>query len=128
MATTTRSKSDERTDGSDSMANDGGTSRIGETARQVAGAAGTMAGTVAGVAGDVGARLPDAANEANRLVHSGSDETLKLAGALSIGFAMGLLVGGAPRILVLAALVPAGLIGSTLLERMDGTDRLVQGA
>jgi hypothetical protein len=87
-----------------------------------------MAGTVAGMAGDVGARLPDAANEATRLVRSGSDEALKMAGALSIGFAMGLLVGGANRVLVLAALVPAGLIGSTLLERMDGTDRLVQGA
>lgn len=128
MATTTRSKTDETINGSSSMANDGATSRIGETARQVAGAAGNVAGTVAGVAGDVGARLPDAANEATRLVRSGSDEALKMAGALSIGFAMGLLVGGAPRILVLAALVPAGLIGSTLLERMDGTDRLVQGA
>jgi len=124
MATTTRSKNDEMTNGS----HDGATSRIGETARQVAGAAGTMAGTVAGVAGDVGARLPDAANEATRLVRSGSNDTLKAAGALSIGFALGLLVGGAPRVLVLAALVPAGLIGSTLLERMDGTGRLVQGA
>jgi hypothetical protein len=121
MATTTRSRTtDETTDGSDS--------RIGGTARQVAGAAGTVAGTVAGMAGDVGARLPDAANEPTRLVRSGSDEALKMAGALSIGFAMGLLVGGANRVLVLAALVPAGLIGSTLLERMDGTDRLVQGA
>ncbi len=125
MATTARSRTDDAIDGGDASANDGDTSRIGGTARQVAGAAGNVAGTVAGMAGEVGARLPDAATEATRLVRSGSDETLKMAGALSIGFAMGLLVGGANRVLVLAALVPAGLIGSTLMERMDGTNRPV---
>ena len=92
-----------------------------ETARQVAGVAGSVAGTVAGVAGEVGARLPDAANEATRLVRSGPDDTLRIAGAATVGFAVGLLVGGAPRVLVLAALVPAGLIGSTLMERTNGT-------
>ena len=99
-----------------------------DTARQVAGVAGSVAGTVAGVAGEVGARLPEAANEATRLVRSGSDETLKLAGALSVGFAVGLLVGGANRILVTAALIPAGLIGATLMERMDGSLGMVKGA
>jgi len=83
---------------------------------------------VAGVAGEVTARLPEAASstrdafdEANRMVRAGSDETLKIVAAASIGFASGLFLGGAPRILVIAALVPAGLVGTALMERMDGS-------
>lgn len=82
--------------------------------------------TVAGVAGEVSARLPEAAattreaiDEANRVVRQGSDQTLRVVVGTSIGFASGLFLGGAPRILVLAALVPAGLAGMALMERMD---------
>jgi hypothetical protein len=87
-----------------------------------------VADSVAGVAGEVGARLPDAAagtgkalGDAGRLIQTGSDDTLKLAGAMSVGFALGLFVGGAPRLLVLAALIPTGLIATTLAERMQST-------
>jgi phosphoglycerate dehydrogenase-like enzyme len=100
--------------------NDTADDGLGGTARQVA-------ENVAGAAGEVSARIPevtrttrDAWSEANRMVHSGSDATLKLIGATSIGFAVGLLVGGANRLLVLASLIPAALIGATLVERMDG--------
>lgn len=93
-----------------------------------AGRARSVVSTVAGVAGEVGARLPEAASttrdafdEASRLIRSGSDETLKVVCALSIGFAGGLFVAGANRLLVMAALIPAGLVGSTFIERTDGT-------
>jgi hypothetical protein len=94
-----------------------------QTARQVA-------DTVAGAAGEVGARLPevasstrDAFTEANRMVRSGSDQTLKVAGSFSIGLAVGLLLGGANRLLVILALIPAGLIGAQLMERTEpGSD------
>ncbi len=86
-----------------------------------------MADTVAAAAGEATARIPEvarstreAASEASRLVHSGSDATLRLVGATSIGFAVGLLVGGANRILVIASLLPAALIGATIVERMEG--------
>jgi len=82
--------------------------------------------TVAGVAGEVSARLPEAATttreafaEANRIVRTGSDETLKIVTGVSIGFASGLFLGGAPRFLVLASLVPAGLAAATLAERSN---------
>ena len=86
-----------------------------------------MADTVGGVAGEVAARLPEAAKsrhatrstEANRLVQGGSDETLKVVGAAAIGLATGLLLGGANRILVILAIVPAAVIGATLVERKD---------
>jgi len=93
-----------------------------------------VADTVAGVAGEVGAHVPEAAagtskafGDARRLVQTGSDDTLKLAGALSIGFALGLFVGGANRLLVMAALVPTGLIATTLAERMQTTGTTRRG-
>lgn len=93
---------------------------LGQTAR-------TVAENVAGAAGEVSAKLPevaqstrDAFTEANRMVQSGSDQTLKLVGATAIGLAVGLLLGGANRILVVLAMIPAAVIGATLVERMDG--------
>ena len=101
----------------DKGADDSAVDRAAATAKQ-------MADTVAGVAGEVSARLPEAAGttrdafqEANRMVRAGSDETLKVVGALSIGFAGGLLLGGAPRILVIVSLVPALLVGSEFVDR-----------
>ena len=92
---------------------------IAQTARNVA-------DNVGAAAGEVGARIPevaqstrDALTEANRLVQGGSDETLKLVGATAIGLATGLLLGGANRILVILAIVPAAVIGATLVERKD---------
>ncbi len=93
-----------------------------------------VADTVAGVAGEVGARFPEAAagtskalGDASRLIQTGSDDTLKLAGAMSVGFALGLFVGGANRLLVVAALVPTGLIATTLAERMQATGSTRRG-
>jgi hypothetical protein len=102
--------------------------RLATTARQAA-------DTVAGAAGEMAARLPEAANttreaigeanrafqEANRIVKAGSDETLKVVGAASLGFAVGLLFGGANRFLVMAALVPAALVGSEFVQRQGST-------
>jgi hypothetical protein len=93
-----------------------------------------VADTVAGVASDVSARVPEAAagtskalGDAGRLIQTGSDDTLKLAGAMSVGIALGLFVGGANRLLVLAALVPTGLIATTLAERMQATSTTRRG-
>lgn len=97
-----------------------------DAAEGIAGTARQVVDSVAGAAGEVTARIPevaqttrDAFTEANRMVHRGSDETLRLIGAASVGFAVGLLVGGANRALVVASLVPAALIGSTMVERHD---------
>jgi hypothetical protein len=97
--------------------------RLTSTARQAA-------DTVGGAAGEVAARLPEAANttrdafeEANRLVRAGSDETLKVVGAASLAFATGLLFGGANRFLVIAALVPAALIGSEYVQRQSSVTK-----
>jgi hypothetical protein len=47
-----------------------------------------------------------------------SDATLGLLGAFAVGLTTGLLVGGAPRLLTMASLVPAALVGGVVLERV----------
>jgi len=88
------------------------------------GAARDVAGTVLGAASDAVARLPEAAattrgavEEANRAMRAGSDEMLVAGTTLSIGLAVGLLIGGASRLLVVLAVVPAAAMGFTLLDR-----------
>jgi hypothetical protein len=82
------------------------------------------ADTVMGVANEAVARLPEAAAttrdaiaDARRTIDSGSDETLSAGTLVAFGFALGLLVGGANRLLVMLALVPAAAMGLTLLDR-----------
>lgn len=86
-----------------------------------------VADSVAGAAGDVTARLPEVAQttrdtftEANRMVQRGSDETLRLVGAAAVGFSVGLLIGGANRLLVIASMVPTAMIAATLVDRSEG--------
>jgi hypothetical protein len=100
----------------------------------VGGAVSDAAGTVKGVASDAVARLPDVAattrsaiEDANRQMRAGSDEMLAVGTILSFGFAMGLLIGGASRILVAAALTPAAAMGLTMLDRSSRTRSAVSG-
>ena len=86
----------------------------------------TAAGSAAAAAGDVMSQLPAVASsarsalvETNRQIRTGSDEILIVGGALSFGFAMGLLFGGANRLMVAGALLPAATMGLTILERAN---------
>ena len=86
--------------------------------------AGEIAANVRGAAETVAARLPDAAaqtravvDEAARRIETGSDEMLTAGTTLSLGVAIGMLVGRAPRILVVLALIPAAAMGLTILDR-----------
>jgi len=86
----------------------------------------TAAGTAATAAGDAVAKVPAIASSArsvlldtNRQIRTGSDEILIVGGALSFGFALGLLFGGANRLLVAGAMLPAATMGLTVLERAN---------
>jgi len=88
---------------------------------------GDVASGVRGAAETVAARLPEAAattraavDEAARRIETGSDEMLTAGATLSLGLALGLLIGGANRILVTLALIPAAAMGMTLLDRRSG--------
>jgi hypothetical protein len=86
------------------------------------------AGAVKVAAEDVAARLPgiaamsrSALDDASRRIDASSDEMVRLGTAVAFGFAAGLLIGGANRVLVGAAFVPVGMLGLALLERSSGT-------
>ncbi|HVA84797.1 MAG TPA: hypothetical protein VNF73_00620 [Candidatus Saccharimonadales bacterium] len=76
------------------------------------------------VAGEIVTRLPGAAastrdvvGQANVQMRSSSNETLIAGASLSLGLAIGLLVAGSNRLLVVTALIPAAAMGATLMER-----------
>lgn len=88
----------------------------------------TAAGSVKDAAGDAASRLPaiaattrSALEGANRQMRASSDEMLAIGGTLSFGLALGLLVGGASRLFVIGALLPAGAMALTLLDRSGKT-------
>ena len=94
-----------------------------------------LAATAKGIASDVAdravaaaQRLPEAASQtgaqiekANQMIQGESDEVLAVGASLSLGLAMGLLLGGANRLLVILALIPATAMGFTLFDRHGGT-------
>jgi hypothetical protein len=97
------------------------------TAREIVSATREMATEVADKASSVAARLPEAAattrgavDEAARRMEASSDQMLAVGAALSLGLAIGMLVGGANRMLVALALIPATAMGFTLLDRTGG--------
>jgi hypothetical protein len=111
MTTTPRSSADTETD---------------DTVQQAKEAVRDAADTVRSAANDAVARLPEAAAttrdalaDARRTIDSGSDETLSAGTLVAFGFALGLLIGGANRLLVILALVPAAAMGLTLLDRQS---------
>jgi hypothetical protein len=110
-------------------------SRPAEAGADLAAGARTVADGVAGAAGTVISSLPTAAantraavDEAARLIDGGSDEMLTIGTTFSLGLATGLLVGGAPRLLVAGALVPVAAMGLTLLDRGSAKRRRVAAA
>ena len=115
------------TESLDTAAGDG----IGGT---VSNAASDAAGAVRGVAGDAVSRLPEVAattrsaiEDANRQMRAGSDEMLTVGSVLSFGFAMGLLIGGANRLLIAGALLPAAMMWLTLLDRSSNKRSVGRG-
>jgi hypothetical protein len=94
-----------------------------QTAKAVAG---NVSNAASSAASEAVARLPEATQatrqaveEANRAIQAGSDESLMAGTTLSVGLALGLLLGGANRLLVILALIPAAAMGFTLLDRQQ---------
>ena len=104
------------------------TTRATDDDSDLAGTAKNIAGDVADRAVAAAQRLPDAANatgaqleRAGQIIQGESDEVLAVGTSLSLGLAMGLLLGGANRLLVILALIPATAMGFTLFDRHGGT-------
>ena len=68
-----------------------------------------------------------ALDDALRAIETGSDERLSAGLTLSLGLAIGLMVGGAPRILTAAALIPIAAIGLAMVDRQARTGTAARG-
>lgn len=92
--------------------------------RSPSGAVAGATDVVRDAAADAATRLPAlvsttraALGDADRRIQAGTDEMLAVGTVTAFGFAVGLLIGGAGRLLVAAALVPVAMMGLTLLDR-----------
>jgi hypothetical protein len=101
-----------------SRGTNGGDIAAGQTAVQ------TAVHEVKGAIAGVGRQMPEVArasrsavNDVFKVIESGSDERVSTGVALSLGLAIGMLVGGAPRILVALALAPLAAMGLVLADR-----------
>jgi hypothetical protein len=79
---------------------------------------------VRGAIESVGKSVPDVARASRaavddmfRAIETGSDERVSAGVTLSLGLAIGMLLGGAPRLLILAALAPVAAMGLVLQDR-----------
>jgi hypothetical protein len=79
---------------------------------------------VRGAIDSVGKSVPTAARASRaavddmfRAIETGSDERVSAGVTLSLGLAIGMLLGGAPRLLILAALAPVAAMGLVLQDR-----------
>jgi len=58
-----------------------------------------------------------------RAIETGSDQQVTAGVSLSLGLAIGMLLGGAPRLLIALALAPVAIVGIALAERRTGRTR-----
>lgn len=110
------------TDGSDAVA----------AAREAVGAA---ASGVLGAIDTVGNSMPEVArvsrglmDDAMRAIEGGSDERVSAGVTLSLGLAIGMLIGGAPRLLTIIALVPVAAMGIVLVDRRSAAPKRASAA
>ena len=85
---------------------------------------------VRGVLEDVGRSMPDVARASRsavddlfKAIETGSDERVTAGVSLSLGLTLGMLLGGAPRLLIIIALAPVVAAGLVLSDRRTKTGR-----
>lgn len=64
-----------------------------------------------------------AVDDLMRAIETGSDQQVTAGVSLSLGLAIGMLLGGAPRLLIALALAPVAIMGIALAERRTGRAR-----
>lgn len=99
-------------------------SETSSTAADARDAVTTAAAEVRNAMEGVASSLPEVArvsrslvDDAMRAVESGSDARVSAGVTLSLGLAIGMLIGGAPRLLTILALVPVAAMGLVMIDR-----------
>jgi hypothetical protein len=95
----------------------------------------TAVSEVRGAIENVGRSVPEmarstrsAAEDMFRAIETGSDERVSAGVTLSLGLAIGMLLGGAPRLLILLALAPVAAMGLVLQDRRKKAGRTTPNA
>jgi ABC-type uncharacterized transport system ATPase subunit len=90
---------------------------------------------VRGAIENVGRQVPEVARASRRsiddmfkAIETGSDERVSAGVTLSIGLAIGMLLGGAPRLLILAALAPVAAMGLVMEDRRKRSTGSARGS
>jgi hypothetical protein len=83
----------------------------------------------------VGRSMPEVArvsrgaiDDLMRAIETGSDQQVTAGVSLSLGLAIGMLLGGAPRLLIALALAPVAIMGIALAERRSGRAKTTASA
>ena len=92
---------------------------VGGRAAAMADRAGSVIDRAVADAQPIAAGAADALSDSARAIRQSRDGDLAIGTAMLTGLSIGLVVGGANRLLIAAALVPAGLMGYTLMGRID---------
>jgi hypothetical protein len=98
----------------------------GSRAEYLQGAVREIRNALAGVSGtvpEVARASRGAVDDLVRAIENSSDDRVSASVAMSLGMAMGMLLGGAPRVLIVAALVPVAISGIVQTERRAGRSR-----
>ena len=99
-------------------------SRTTEAERDARATVQTAVQEVRGALEGVGRQVPEVARASRsaiddmfKAIETGSDARVSAGVTLSLGLAIGMLLGGAPRLLILAALAPVAAMGLVMGER-----------
>jgi hypothetical protein len=104
QSTTSRTRTAESDDGNDT---------VQAAVREVRGAIENVSRSVP----DVARASRGAVDDLFRVIETGSDERVTAGVSLSLGLALGMLLGSAPRLLVIIALAPVVAAGLVLADR-----------
>ena len=95
----------------------------------------TAVSEVRGAIENAGRAVPEVARASRaavddmfKAIETGSDERVSAGVTLSLGLAIGMLLGGAPRLLILLALAPVAAMGLVLQDRRKKTVRATANA
>lgn len=114
--TTRESTTTSRRNGGDTDANRGA---VQTAVHEVRGALEGVGRSVPGMA----RASRSAVDDLFKTIESGSDERVSTGVTLSLGLAIGMLVGGAPRLLIALALIPLAAMGLVMADRRTRTGR-----
>lgn len=90
---------------------------VGDALRAAGSGIGDAVGAARTAVPELARSSQELADDLMRRIQAGSDQQVSAGVAMSLGLAIGMLLGSAPRLLVAIALVPVAAMGFVLMDR-----------